>query len=65
MQAVQSTVIERPGERFYGAVLGRIYREAGGQLGLPNLAMNSVEALAQLWVEKRADVRRSAVDWDH
>jgi hypothetical protein len=65
VQAVRSTVAEHPDERFYAAVLDRIYRETDGRITLPNLGMNSVEALAQLPVEQRADVRWSAADWNH
>ncbi|MET8312036.1 DUF4303 domain-containing protein [Micromonospora sp. NPDC005173] len=64
VQVVRSTVAEHPDERFYAAVLDRIYRETDGQLALPSLAMNSVEALAQLPVEEQADVRWRAADWD-
>jgi hypothetical protein len=46
-QAVASTVAEHPGERFYAAVLDNIYRETDGQIFLPMLGVNSVEALAR------------------
>ncbi|PMR58795.1 hypothetical protein C1A38_22760 [Verrucosispora sp. ts21] len=65
VQAVRSAVAEHPGERFYAAVLDGVYRETDGQITLPNLGMNSIEALAQLPVEDQADVRWSAADWDH
>jgi hypothetical protein len=65
VQGVRSTVADYPDERFYAAVLDRIYRETDGQITLPSLGMNSVEALAQLPVKVQADVRWSAADWDH
>ncbi|MFU8876072.1 DUF4303 domain-containing protein [Micromonospora sp. SL4-19] len=65
VQAVRSAVAEHPDERFYAAALDRIYRETDGQITLPSLAMNSIEALAQLPAEEQADVRWSAADWDH
>jgi hypothetical protein len=65
VQAVRSTIAEHPDERFYGAVLDRIYRETDGRITLPNLGMNSVEALASLPVEEQADLRWSAADWYH
>jgi hypothetical protein len=64
-QTVRSTMAEHPDERFYAAVLDGIYRETDGRITLPNLGMNSVEALAQLPVEKQAALRWSAADWDH
>lgn len=65
VEAVRSTVADHPDQRFYAAVLDRIYRETDGRLTLPSLAMNSVEALAQLHAEEQAEVRWSAADWDH
>lgn len=65
VQAVRSTIAEHPDERFYAAALDRIYRETDGRITLPNLGMNSVEALAALPVEEQADLRWSAADWDH
>jgi Domain of unknown function (DUF4303) len=65
VQAVRSTIAEHPDERFYAAALDRIYRETDGRITLPNLGMNSVEALAPLPVEEQADLRWSAADWDH
>ncbi|MFD6695552.1 DUF4303 domain-containing protein [Micromonospora aurantiaca (nom. illeg.)] len=65
VQAVRSTIAEHPDERFYAAALDRIYRETDGQISLPSLAMNSVEALAQLPAEEQTDVRWNAADWDH
>ena len=65
VQAVRSTIAEHPDERFYAAALDRIYRETDGQISLPSLAMNSVEALARLPAEEQTDVRWSAADWDH
>ena len=65
VRAVRSTVAEHPDERFYAAVLDGIYRETDGRITLPNLRMNSVEALAQLPVEEQADLRWSAEDWDY
>ncbi|MEW9527412.1 DUF4303 domain-containing protein [Microbispora sp. NPDC049125] len=65
VQAVRSTAADHPDERFYAAVLDRIYREADGRITLPNLGMNSVEALASFPVEEQADLRWSAADWDH
>lgn len=64
-QAVRSTVVGHPEERFYAAVLDRIYRETDGVIRLPSLGMNSVETLAQLPVEDQADLRWSPADWDH
>lgn len=65
VQAVRSTIAEHPDERFYAAVLDRIYRETDGLIRLPSLGMNSVEALAQLPVEDQAHLRWSPADWDH
>lgn len=65
VQTVRSIVTEHPDERFYAAVLDRIYRETDGQITLPNLGMNSVEALAQLPFEEQAELQWSAADWDH
>ncbi|HEX5540248.1 MAG TPA: DUF4303 domain-containing protein [Micromonospora sp.] len=65
VQAVRSTVAEHSDERFYAAALDRIYREIDGRITLPNLAMNSVEALAQLPAEAQAEARWNAADWDH
>ncbi|MEU7793259.1 DUF4303 domain-containing protein [Micromonospora tulbaghiae] len=65
VQAVRSTIAEHPDERFYAAALDRIYRETDGQISLPSLAMNSVEALARLPAEEQTDVRWNAADWDH
>lgn len=65
VQAIRVAVAEHPDERFYAAALNRIYCETDGRLTLPSLAMDSVEALAQLPVEEQADVRWSAADWDH
>jgi Domain of unknown function (DUF4303)/HEAT repeats len=65
VQTVLSIVTEHPDERFYAAVLDRIYRETDGRITLPNLGMNSVEALAQLPFEEQAELQWSAADWDH
>ncbi|SCF00292.1 protein of unknown function (DUF4303) [Micromonospora viridifaciens] len=63
VQAVRATVTAYPDQRFYAAALVRIYRETDGRITLPSLAMNSVQALAQLPVKDQA--RWSAADWDH
>ncbi|MFI5490506.1 DUF4303 domain-containing protein [Micromonospora echinaurantiaca] len=56
---------DRPGERFYAAVLDGIYRETDGRITLPTFGMNSVEALARVAVEEQADLWWSAADWDY
>ncbi|MEV4546208.1 DUF4303 domain-containing protein [Micromonospora echinaurantiaca] len=65
VRAVRSTVADRPGERFYAAVLDGIYRETDGRITLPTFGMNSVEALARVAVEEQADLWWSAADWDY
>jgi HEAT repeat protein len=64
VQAVRSAAAERPGERFYAATLDGIYRETDGVITLPNLGLNSEEALAHLPAEQRSDLRWSPADWD-
>ncbi|MEV0429519.1 DUF4303 domain-containing protein [Micromonospora sp. NPDC050495] len=46
-------------------MLDGVYRETDGQITLPILEINSVEALAQLPLEEEADVRWSAADWEY
>ncbi len=65
VRAVTSIVTKYPGERFYVAALDRIYRETDGPITLPALGLNSVESLAQDPVQRQADLRWSAADWDH
>jgi hypothetical protein len=64
VQAVRSTVAEHSQERLYAAVLDHIYRETDGQIRLPSLGMNSVEALGRLPAEQRDQLRWSPADWD-
>ena len=61
---VRATVAVCPDERFYAAVLDHIYREADGQITLPNFGINSIEALAQHPVEKQSRLRWSGPDFD-
>ncbi|WP_394618696.1 DUF4303 domain-containing protein [Lentzea sp. JNUCC 0626] len=64
VRSVESAMADHPGERLYAAVLDHVYREEDGLIALPQLGINSVEALAREPEDVREQLRWSAPDWD-
>lgn len=64
VRTVHALVAERPGQRFYAAAFGAIYRETDGVITLPMFGMNTLEAVHGYPAEDREDLRWNLEDWE-